>query len=349
MLQETIHPGLSLSRLGVGCWPFGGGAYWGEQNQKDVDGVVHTAIERGLNVFDTARMYNDGASEISLGKALAGYRDRAFVISKVNPAKAYRAALREECEASLKCLGMDYIDMYMLHWPINPKGIQHFTKDPEVIKNPPTVEEAFQTLAALKKEGKIRYIGISNFGIKQTTEAAACCPDIAANELPYNIISRAIEAEIIPFCTERKIAVITSMTLQQGVLTGLYQNAADVPAHQAHSRHFSMETGRGTSRHNEAGAEAEVFETVALLKRLAPELGLSVAQLSVAWVLANPHIGCALIGSRNIGELEENIRCLSVTLPAEAKARIDEASQKVLDKLGNSPDYYEHSTERRIF
>jgi aryl-alcohol dehydrogenase-like predicted oxidoreductase len=239
--------------------------------------------------------------------------------------------------------------MYMLHWPINPKGIKHFTTDPAVVANPPTAAEAFETLGALKKEGKIRYIGISNFGITQTTEAASLCPEIAANELPYNIVSRAIEAEILPFCMAHNIAVITSMALQQGVLTGLYNSAAEVPPHQAHSRHFSMETGRGTSRHNEPGAEAEVFETVALLKKLAPELGLSVAQLSVAWVLANPHIGCALIGSRNTSELEENVKMLDVKLPAEVKAKIDAASQKVLDKLGNNPDYYENSKESRIF
>ena len=349
MLHETIHPGLSWSRIGIGCWPFGGGAYWGDQDQKDVDGVVHTAIERGLNVFDTARMYNDGASESSLGKALKGCRDKAFIVSKVSPAKAYRKTLREECEQSLKCLGTDYLDMYMLHWPISPKGIEHFTKDPEVLRNPPCSAEAFETLSALKKEGKIRHIGISNFGLKQVTEAVSLCPDIAANEMPYNIISRAIEAEILPFCTARRITMITSMTLQQGVLTGLYNSAADVPAHQAHSRHFSMEAGKGTSRHNEAGAETEVFETVTLLKNLAPGLGLSVAQLSAAWVLANPAIGCALIGSRNIAELEENIKVLAITLPGEIKAQIDKASLKVLQKLGNNPDYYENSKESRIY
>jgi aryl-alcohol dehydrogenase-like predicted oxidoreductase len=349
MLHETVHPGLVLSRIGIGCWPFGGGAYWGDQNQKDVEAVVHKAIERGLNVFDTARMYNDGASETSLGKALKGFREKAFVISKVSPAKAYSKTLREECEASLKSLGMDHIDMYMMHWPINPKGIKHFTEDPAIISNPPASAEAFETLSALKKEGKIRFIGISNFGIKQTAEAANLCPDIAVNEMPYNIISRAIEGEIMPFCTAHKIALISSMTLQQGVLTGLYKTAADVPAHQAHSRHFSMETGKGTSRHNEAGAEAEVFETVDLLRKLAPELELSVAQLSVAWVLANPEIGCALIGSRNIEELEENIKVLDIKLPGDIKAKIDEVSLKVLKKLGNNPDYYENSKESRIF
>jgi aryl-alcohol dehydrogenase-like predicted oxidoreductase len=110
-----------------------------------------------------------------------------------------------------------------------------------------------------------------------------------------------------------------------------------------------MEAGKGTSRHNEAGAEAEVFETVDLLRKLAPELGLSVAQLSVAWVLANPGIGCALIGSRNTIELEENIKVLDITLPRDIKAKIDEVSLKVLKKLGNSPDYYENSKESRIF
>jgi aryl-alcohol dehydrogenase-like predicted oxidoreductase len=349
MIQQTRHPGLSLSRLGIGCWPFGGGAYWGDQDQKDVDGVVHTAIEQGLNVFDTARMYNDGASETSLGKALKGYRDKAFVISKVNPAKAYRKTLREECEASLKCLGMDCLDMYMLHWPITPLGIKHFTKDEAVIANPPATAEAFETLAALKKEGKIKYIGISNFGIKQMTEAVSVCPGIAVNEMPYNIISRAIETEIMPFCDAHNIAIISAMTLQQGVLTGLYNAASEVPAHQAHSRHFSMETGKGTSRHNEAGAEAEVFETVALLKKLAPELGISVAQLSIAWVLANPNIGSALVGSRTINELLENIKVLDIKLPAEIKAQIDAVSLKVLQKLGSSPDYYENSKESRIF
>ncbi|MDR0554213.1 MAG: aldo/keto reductase, partial [Treponema sp.] len=190
-MQYYNEKGLRLSRIGIGCWAFGGGEYWGDQNQKDVDAVVHLAVDRGINVFDTARMYNDGASEVSLGKALKGRRDKAFVISKVSPARAYRKTLKEECEISLKNLGMDYLDLYMMHWPINPLGIKHFTSDPEVLANPPTTEEAFAALMELKKEGKIRHIGVSNYGIKQIKEAAGACPEIAVNEMPYNIISRA--------------------------------------------------------------------------------------------------------------------------------------------------------------
>jgi aryl-alcohol dehydrogenase-like predicted oxidoreductase len=341
--------GLSLSRIGIGCWAFGGGAYWGDQNQKDVDAVVHAAIDLGLNVFDTARMYNDGASEVSLGQALKGRRDRAFVVSKVSPARAYRKTLKEECEISLRSLGMDYLDMYMMHWPINPLGIKHFTGDPAIIANPPTSAEAFDTLMELKKEGKIRSIGISNYGIRQMREAISLCPDIAVNEMSYNIISRAIEAEIMPFSVEHGVSIISSMTLQQGVLAGIYKTAADVPAHQAHSRHFAQESGKGTSRHYEAGAEDEVFETVALLRELAGDLGISVAQLSIAWVLANPGIACALVGSRNTAELNDNVKTLEIKLPADVKAKIDAVSLKVLKKLGNNPDYYENSKESRIY
>jgi aryl-alcohol dehydrogenase-like predicted oxidoreductase len=349
MIQKINQSGLSLSRIGIGCWAFGGGEYWGEQNQKDVDAVVHTAVDRGINVFDTARMYNDGASEVSLGKALKGKRDKAIVISKVSPAKAYRKILKDECEISLRNLGIDYLDLYMMHWPINPLGIRHFTNDPQIIARPPSTEEAFAALAELKKEGKIRHIGVSNYGVKQLSQALVACSEIAANEVPYNIISRAIEGEIMPYCDEQGIDIISSMTLQQGVLAGIYKSADEVRPHQAHSRHFAQERGKGTSRHNEAGAEAEVFHTVELLNKLSVEMGVSMAQLSIAWVLANPRIACALVGSRNIKQLEDNIKALELQLTADTVKKINDASKEVLEKLGNNPDYYENSRESRIY
>ncbi|MDR3317998.1 MAG: aldo/keto reductase [Clostridiales bacterium] len=341
--------GAKVSRIGMGCWAFGGGAYWGEQAQKDVDDVVRAALDSGINFFDTAQMYNDGASEKSLGAALKGARKSAYICSKVSPAKAYYKALKAACEESLTNLDTDYIDLYMLHWPINPLGIKHFTTDPAVISAPPTAEDAFRALSDLKKEGKIRDIGISNFGIKQMREALSVCPEIVANELPYNIISRAIEAEILPLCKERNLAIITAMTLQQGVLTGAFKSAAEIPPYQAHSRHFANGRGQGTSRHGEAGAEAEVFETVDLLRELSARLNASVPQLATAWALANPQITCALIGSRDKAQLDDNLKSLNVKIPQAAIDKINAVSLKVLKKLGDSPDYYEKSTESRIY
>lgn len=341
--------GIPLSPLGIGCWSYGGGSYWGAQSQQDVERVVRNALDKGANFFDTARMYNDGKSEESLGMALRGVREKAVICSKVSPANAYFGTLKKECERSLTALQTDYLDLYMLHWPISPYGLKHFTADENILNNPPTIEEALDALSSLKKEGKIRAIGLSNFGVRQMEQALAICSDISANEMPYNIFSRAIEAEILPFCTEHGIAVITSMSLQQGLLTGAFTDASQVPPHQAHSRHFSQQRGGENSRHGEPGAEAEIFSALPKLRSLADECGCSLAQLSIAWILARPGIQSALAGCRTLIELDSNLAACEIHLPAHVVQEIDRISQPVLDQLGNNPDYYENTKNSRIY
>jgi len=340
---------MEISAIGLGCWAFGGGAYWGAHSQRDAEAVVRLALSSGVSFFDTARMYNDGASEVSLGEALDGLRGKAVICSKASPARAYKDTLRAECEQTLRNLRSDYVDIYMLHWPINPLGIRHFTNDEAVLASPPTNEEAFRTLMDLKREGKIREIGVSNFGVTQLKEALAICPDIVVNELPYNIVSRAVEAEILPFCKRNGIGVIASMALQQGVLTGRYKSAEEVPPPQAHSRHFKQERGGTFSRHYEDGAEEELFEAVRAVNEAAAEMGVTAAQLSVAWVLDNAGVASALAGSRKESNLLEIIEADKICLNPEIRAKIAAASQKVLDKLGASPDYYENSKTGRIY
>jgi aryl-alcohol dehydrogenase-like predicted oxidoreductase len=331
----------------VGCWAFGGGEYWGKQSQKDVDSVVHAALDMGVNTFDTAEMYNDGESERSLGKALKGRRDEAVVISKISPSNCHD--VRKHCIESLKRLDTDYLDVYMLHWPINKLAVEHFTSDKNIISAPPTIEEAYAQLNELKKEGLIRSIGMSNFGRRQMEEVIATGVQIDVNEMPYNIVSRAIEAEIAPYCMNNHISIIGSMGLQQGLLAGIYKTAEDVPPHQAHSRHFSQERGKGTSRHYEAGVEKELFDVINLLKILLRDRHISMAQLSIAWILKKNFMISTLIGSRNIDELKMNIEACSLEISDETEALIDKISQPVLDLLGNNPDYYEHSSKSRIF
>ncbi|MDR2472633.1 MAG: aldo/keto reductase [Tannerella sp.] len=336
-----------VTAMTVGCWTFGGGEYWGEQPQRDVNEVVNVALDMGVNTFDTAEVYNNGASETSLGKALKGRRNEAVVISKISPSNCHN--VREHCIASLRRLGTDYLDVYMLHWPINKLSVEHFTADSSLITAPPTVEEAFTQLEALKREGLIRSVGISNFGVKQMTEVltAGIHPDV--NEITYNIVSRAIEAEIAPFCMTHNISIIGSMGLMQGLLTGKYKTPADVPPHQAHSRHFAQDSGKGTSRHNEAGAEKEIFETVDALRNISSEQHLSISQLAIAWMLKKPFIASALVGSRNINQLKTNIEACTAEISDATEALIDRLSQPVLDILGNNPDYYEHSSKSRIY
>jgi aryl-alcohol dehydrogenase-like predicted oxidoreductase len=331
----------------VGCWAFGGGEYWGDQSQKDVDNVVHAALDLGVNTFDTAEMYNSGESERSLGKALKGRRDRAVVISKISPSNCHE--VRRHCIESLKRLDTDYLDIYMLHWPINKLAVEHFTSDKNVIAAPSTIEEAYAQLNALKKEGLIRSIGMSNFGRIQMEEVVATDVQVDVNEMPYNIVSRAIEVEIAPYCMGNNIGIIGSMGLQQGLLAGIYRTVEDIPPHQAHSRHFAQERGKGTSRHYEAGVEKELFETVNQLREIASDLHISMAQLSIAWILKKPFMVSTLIGSRNLEQLEMNVEACSLQIPDETVQLIDRISQPVLNLLGNNPDYYEHSSQSRIF
>jgi len=349
MEKRKIAGGIEISRLGVGCWSFGGGKYWGRQDQKDVEAVVHRALDSGVNFFDTARMYNDGESEKSLGLALKSRRGEAVVCSKVSPAKAYYKTLKHECEASLVGLGTDYLDIYMLHWPINAYGIKHFTDDPAVIANPPTDEEAFCALSDLKKEGKIRAAGVSNFGASQLKKALGLCPGLAADEVTYNIISRAAEAEIFPFCAGHGISVVTSMALMQGVLTGKYEKLEDIPPNQAHSRHFANDRGGGTSRHFEEGAEDEIIGVMGVLRALSGELGISAAQLSIAWVFSNSQVDCALLGSRSTAQFSENIEAANIVLAPDVVEKINAASLPVLKKLGNNADYYENTKNSRVY
>jgi aryl-alcohol dehydrogenase-like predicted oxidoreductase len=345
--QKLGNSDILVSPMTIGCWAFGGGEYWGEQSQKDVDSVVRAALDMGVNTFDTAEMYNDGESERSLGKALKGRREQAVVISKIGPSNCH--AVRKHCIESLKRLDTDYLDVYMLHWPINKLAVAHFTSDKNIIAAPPTVEEAYAQLDALKREGLIRAIGMSNFGRTQMEEVIATGVQVDVNEMSYNVVSRAIEVDIAPYCMAHHISIIGSMGLQQGLLAGIYATAEDVPPHQAHSRHFAQERGKGTSRHEEAGVEKELFDVVNQLKTIANDLHISMAQLSIAWILKKPFMVSTLIGSRNMDELKMNVEACSLEISGETEALIDKISQPVLDLLGSSPDYYEHRSKSRIF
>ena len=350
MIYRTLgRSGIKVSPISVGCWSFGGGSYWGQQSQSDVNEVVSRALDEGLNFFDTAELYNGGESERSLGQALAGRRNEAVIGSKTGPDNAYYDTLIAHCEASLRRLGTDHLDLFMIHWPINPRSICHFTSDPEKVKNPPTIQEAMEAMMKLRKDGKIRAIGVSNFGVTQMQEALDTGAQIDVNEVTYNIVSRAIEAEIVPFCLKNQISIVGSMALMQGLLTGKYESADQIPMNQAHSRHFANERGQGTSRHGGPGAEKEIFDAIRQLRPIAEQCGATMGQLAIAWTLHKPGIAAALVGSRTIRQLEENLRAANLSLTPDVVAEIDRISQPVLVLQGSSPDYYESIENSRIY
>ncbi|MBP1934222.1 aldo/keto reductase [Ammoniphilus resinae] len=338
---------LKLSTLGLGCWAFGGGAYWGEQSQQDVQEVVDRAFDLGINYFDTAEVYNDGESEKSLGLALKGKRDKAIIGTKIPPSKLYPADIRKHCDESLKRLQTDYIDLYMVHWPINEQSLKHYTHDESILTQSPRNQEAFEMLAALQKEGKIRYIGISNHGVKQMEVVRKTGVSVVANELAYNLFSRGIEAEILPYCEEHGMGIIGYSPLLQGLLSGKYDAIEQMKPSLVRTRHYHRSRA-ADSRHGEEGAEAEMMEALAGLRELAQELGVTMTVLSLAWAIANPAITSTIVGSRNLAQLELNVEAASYRLSEDVIHRMNELSEPVLQKLGNNPDYFENRNRSRV-
>ena len=335
---------LWLPALGLGCWQFGGGDYWGDQNQSDVNQVVRRAIDLGVTYFDTAEVYNVGRSETSLGEALQGIaRDKLIIGSKISPSNTAPTALVNHCEASLKRLRTDYIDLYLVHWPITPAAIAHFTEE----KGCPSVPEAFATLMELRAQGKIRFIGVSNFGMRPLREALDTGAEIAVNELPYNLLARAIEHEILPFCRQNGICVIGYMALHQGVLADIYPTLENVPVWQRRTRHFNAARAGDLCRHKGEGAEKETNEALDSIRAICKTHGMSMPEAAIRWAMANPAISCVLAGSRNVRELEMNVAAAVRPLPAEIVNELRDATDALLAVLGRSFDYYEHPSNDR--
>jgi myo-inositol catabolism protein IolS len=337
--------GLLLPRMTVGCWAFGGGEYWGAQSQDDVEAVVHRALDLGIDAFDTAEAYNGGASEIALGRALKGRRDRAIVVSKVSPDHTAPAVLRAHCEASLRRLDSDWIDLYLVHWPINANAIRHFSGDPALLRQPPDVAEAFATLADLRRAGKVRHVGVSNFGVEQLAEALAAGAELTANELPYNLLMRGIEPTLLPACAAQGIGVLGYMALMQGVLGGPPRPFDELPAARTRTRHFSSR--RPGSRHGEPGIEAETWAALQAIAAIAADAALPVADLALAWAMANPAVTTTIVGCRTGAQLEDNVRALSIGLSEELTARLDRATAPILARLGPGVDYFQGAHDSR--
>ena len=336
-VRQCGRSGLKLSTLGLGCWAFGGGEYWGPQDQAEVDAVVRGAFELGVNYFDTAEVYNEGRSESSLGRALRDLpRDRVVIGTKVSPAHVQPATLPHRCEASLRRLATDYIDLYMVHWPITLPSIRHFDAQASVC---PAVDDAFAALARLRDEGKVRHIGLSNHSLDRLDEALRHCPTLVANELPYNLLSRAIEWQVLPGCVERGVGVIGYMALLQGVLTDRHPTLDDIRPWQRRTRHFDAARAPD-ARHGLPGEEEATRSALRELRALCRDHGHTLSEMALMWAVANPGVTCNLVGSRTVAQLEANLRAAR-PLAAGVMARLNAITLALKERLGPSFDYYE--------
>lgn len=323
------NSGLRVSALSFGAWQIGDPAYWGADEAHDADAAVGAALDGGINLFDTAEGYGNGASEEALGKALGARRAEVVLASKVFPQHCAPADLRASCEASLRRLGTDRIDLYQVHWPPRQVGF----------------DEVAATLVALRDEGKIGHIGLSNFGVRDQADWLRVGPAVS-NQLGYNLVYRAIEHGILPACRENGLGVLVYMPLMQGLLSGRWRTIDEIPPKRRRMRMFAG--SREGARHGEPGCEALLLETLASLRAIASDLGVPMARLSLAWAMAQPGVASVIIGARNAAQLRENLAAATLSLNADDLARIDAATAALKTALGPNADLWESAANSRI-
>ncbi|HWE64872.1 MAG TPA: aldo/keto reductase [Chloroflexota bacterium] len=287
-----------VSVIGFGAWPIGG--QMGSVARTDAIKAILRSIELGSTLIDTAERYGSGLSEEIIGEAIKGKRDQVFLATKVAGGAGHLAYQRvlSACDASLKRLGTEYIDLYQCHWV-----------DPQT-----PVEESMRAMDDLVKAGKVRHVGVSNFDVALLRRCLTV-RHVDAIQPVYHLFHRDIEDDLIPFCRDHGIGILAYSPLAKGVLTGKYTNDTVFPADDERSqmKGFQGEQWRAS------------LEKVDRLKALAHSWGISTGQLAIAWVLANPAVTVALVGAKSAGQVEENAGAATVTFSPEQLQAIDQA------------------------
>lgn len=311
-LGET---GLNLSVIGLGTFAIGGGDWsygWGPQDDRESIAAILRALDRGINWIDTAPAYGCGHSEEIVGKAIKGLSSKPIIATKCGILcdkdrdiffHLSRESIRSEVEASLRRLNIDAIDLYQIHWP-NPDR---------------DIEEAWDTIAELVKEGKVRYAGVSNFNIEQLERIQSIHP-VASLQPPYSMLDRNIEDKMLDYCRQNNMGVIVYSPMQQGLLSGKFtrERLQNLPAGDLRHRdpHF---------QEPEFSANLELAEG---LHPIARKSGRTVAQLAIAWVLRRPELTAAIVGARRPSQIEETVLAGDWVLSAEDISAID----RLIDK-----------------
>jgi len=312
---------IQVTELTFGCMSIVNDINSDSQSEKDSIAAIDVSLSEGINFFDTAPGYGDGASEVLLGKALGPRRKDVIVATKVNGSLEKEDVLRE-CEKSLRHLNTDYVDLYQIHWP-----------DWET-----PLEETIDALDQLKTEGKIRSYGVSNFGKQDLTEALDC-GDVVTNQMAYNLLWRNIEKELIPICEKESVGVLSYSSMMQGLLTGKFKTVEEVPEGRARSRHFSKEN-RPLVRHEGNGFEKETFEAINALRSISEAHNLSMGTVALKWLLSQPAVTSVLVGARNAQQAKANIDAVRTDVGRDVLNAVTQATDPLKSLLGLTLDMW---------
>lgn len=318
-MRKLGNSTLELTPIGLGAWAIGGEWQfgWGPQDDAESIATIRRAVERGLNWIDTAPVYGVGHSEEIVGRALHDIpaADRPYVFTKCSLVwddkrtvshNLRAASIRREVEASLRRLQTERIDLCQIHWPAWPASPPGH--------DPGSIDEAWETLAALRREGKVAWIGVSNFNVEQLRQIGRI-EQPTSLQPPYSLVRREIEQEILPYCLEQKIGVISYAPMQSGLLTGK----------MTRERLASLPEG-DFRRNNKFFQEPVLSRALALvdqLRDIGGRHGRSPGEAAIAWVLSHPAVTAAIVGARRPDQLDGTIGAGTLKLSAEEIASLE--------------------------
>jgi aryl-alcohol dehydrogenase-like predicted oxidoreductase len=277
---------LQITRIGVGAWAIGGGGWtwsWGPQDDEKSIAAINQALELGINWIDTAAVYGLGHSEEVVGRAVKGRNSRPYIFTKCeriwdakgNIGGSLKAeSIRRECEASLRRLQVDMIDLYQIHWP-----------EPDA-----DIEEAWTEMARLKEEGKVKFIGVSNFSVPQMRRAMKIAP-ITSLQPPYSILAREVEEDILPFCMRNNIGVIVYSPMYSGLLSGAMTRERIAK--------FSPDDWRRRDQNFKEPNLSRNLRVVELLREVGKRHGRTPGEVAIAWTLHHDAVTGAIVGVRS--------------------------------------------------
>jgi aryl-alcohol dehydrogenase-like predicted oxidoreductase len=312
--RQLGNSDLNITPIGYGAWAIGGSGWqfaWGHQDDNDSIAAIHSALELGVNWIDTAAVYGLGHSEEVVARALQSWSGpRPYVFTKCGlrwdasgqVRKVLRAdSIRAEVDFSLRRLGVDVIDLYQIHWPPDPDSAE--------------LEEGWATMSNLKREGKVRWIGVSNFNLQQLGRANAIAA-VTSLQPPYSLLHRQVENDILPHCQSEGIGAIVYSPMASGLLTGAMtrERIANLPKDDWRKGHSDF-------------TEPNLSRNLALVDRLqqiARGRGRSAGEVAVAWTLQNPAVTGAIVGARNAHQAEGVMRAGELRLTEEEIRQIEE-------------------------
>jgi aryl-alcohol dehydrogenase-like predicted oxidoreductase len=318
-LRTLGNSDLNITAIGFGAWAIGGAGWqfsWGDQGDSDSIASIRAALDAGINWIDTAAVYGLGHSEEVVADALKGVRNKPYIFTKCERRwgpdsqifPSLKAdSIRQECEDSLRRLKLDVIDLYQIHWPQPDEDI----------------EEGWTAMARLKEQGKVRYIGVSNFNVEQMKRAQKIAP-ITSLQPPYSLLARDVEKEILPFAKANNIGVIVYSPMGAGMLTGKMtrERAVNLPQNDWRSKNPNFREPKLSSN----------LELVEILRKIGARHGRTPGEVALAWTLHNPAVTAAITGMRTPDQVPGVIGALTFRLSEEEVAGIETFVQQQAGK-----------------